>query len=419
MVPPRFVRRLVFAPLVLLITLAAIVLSPLLLFAALVAARSRPGRRRSLRLLWFGLSWLIMESLALVACLGLWIASGFGGRLRSEASMDRHYGLVRWFLATLFRRAIKVFHLRVEIEEPEATPEEMAARLTRPVIVLSRHAGPGDSFLLVHHLLSLYRRKPRIVMKAALQLDPSLDVVINRLPHAFVRPRKSAAVPRGEAAAGAPEAESPVEGAVSAEIRRLASSLGPVGALVIFPEGGNFTPRRWRRGIAALEEKRRFDEARRARGMANLLPPRAGGAFAAIDSAPTADVIFVAHTGLDDLITMRDVWRALPMEQVIKAKWWRVQAADVPRERTEVVAWLYDWWERIDAWIEENRPVRPDMPTSGQLTPSQRLSTEPTSDRPVSATPTSPGLRRPPNRRRLRRLRRLSRPPSHLAPPTA
>jgi hypothetical protein len=92
--------------------------------------------------------------------------------------------------------------------------------------------------------------------------------------------------------------------------------------------------------------------------MPNLLPPRAGGAFAAIDAAPTADVIFVAHTGLDDLVTVRDVWRALPMEQVIKAKWWRVPAADVPRDRAEMVAWLYDWWERIDEWIRENRPFR-------------------------------------------------------------
>src|SRR4029450_6899592 len=70
--------------------------------------------------------------------------------------------------------------LRIEIEEPELTPEEARARLTPPVIVLSRHAGPGDSFLLVHQLLSRYRRKPRIVMKAALQFDPGLDVVINR-----------------------------------------------------------------------------------------------------------------------------------------------------------------------------------------------------------------------------------------------
>jgi len=368
LLPPRFLRRLVLAPLVLLITLGAIVLSPLLLLAALIAAPSRSGRRRALRLLWFGLTWLVMESLALVACLVLWIASGFGGRLRTEPFMDRHYGLVRWFLATLFRRAIKVFQLKVLIEEPEATPEELAARLTRPVVVLSRHAGPGDSFLLVHHLLSLYRRKPRIVMKAALQFDPSLDVVINRLPHAFVRPRKPAPVPRSRldpspgTATAVPEVESPAEGAVSQEIRRLAGSLGPTGALVIFPEGGNFTPGRWRRGIDQLEESNRHEQARRARAMPNLLPPRSGGAFAAIDAAPDADVIFVAHTGLDDLVTVGDVWRALPMEQMIKARWWRVPAAEVPRDRAEVVAWLYDWWQRIDEWIQDNRPVREPAP---------------------------------------------------------
>lgn len=354
MLPPRIVRRLLFAPLAIGICVAAVLLSPLLLLVAAVFVPSRSGRRRALRLVWFGLSWLVMESLALIASLVLWIVSGFGGRIRTEASVARHYALVRWFLATLFRRALKVFRLRIEIEEPPATPEELAARLTRPVIVLSRHAGPGDSFLLIHHLLTMYRRQPRIVMKAALQFDPSLDVVINRLPHAFVRPHRRVPAPRS----AQPEA-APQESAVTEEIRRLASGLGPSGALVIFPEGGNFTPSRWRRGITKLEEDRRFTEATRARRMQNLLPPRSGGAFAAIDSAPTADVIFVAHTGLDDLITVGDIWRALPMEQVIKVKWWRVAAADVPTERAEVVEWLYDWWERIDAWIGENRPVRP------------------------------------------------------------
>jgi hypothetical protein len=152
MLPPRILRRLVFPPLVLLFTVGAIVVSPLLFLIGLIATPSRRGRRRTLRLLWFGLSWLVMESLALTACLGLWIASGFGGRLRSEASMDRHYGLVRWFLSTLFNRAVAVFQLRIEVDEPPLTAEEQAARLARPVIVLARHAGPGDSFLLVHQL---------------------------------------------------------------------------------------------------------------------------------------------------------------------------------------------------------------------------------------------------------------------------
>jgi 1-acyl-sn-glycerol-3-phosphate acyltransferase len=348
------VRRLLFAPLAIVITVAAIVLSPLLLLVAVIFVPSRPSRRRALRLIWFSLAWLLMESAALFSSLGLWVLSGFGGRIRSKASVTRHYGLMRWFLATLFRRALKVFRLRIEIEEPPATEAELAARLTRPVIVLARHAGPGDSFLLIHHLLTMYRRQPRIVMKAALQFDPSLDVVINRLPHAFVRPHKRVPAPRTPDQESEPSADGPV----TAEIRRLASDLGPTGALVIFPEGGNFTPSRWRRGISQLEASQRFDEATRARRMPNLLPPRSGGAFAAIDSAPTADVIFVAHTGLDDLITIGDVWRALPMEQVIKVKWWRVSADDVPHEREDVVRWLYDWWETIDAWIAENRPAR-------------------------------------------------------------
>jgi hypothetical protein len=35
-----------------------------------------------------------------------------------------------------------------------------------------------------------------------------------------------------------------------------------------------------------------------------------------------------------------------------------VLADDVPQGRDKQVDWLYDWWERIDKWIEENRPVR-------------------------------------------------------------
>jgi 1-acyl-sn-glycerol-3-phosphate acyltransferase len=334
------VRRLVLTPLLLVVAVALIFGLPLLVILAAAASPLLPGRWRALRLLWFGLVWVALESVALFACLALWVASGFGGRLRSEPYQDRHYAIMRWFLATLFDVATRAFRLRIEVEEPELTPQEARARLTRPVIVLSRHAGPGDSFLLVHHLLSRYWRRPRIVMKAALQYDPGLDVVINRLPNAFVSARRGA------------------DNAIIQAIERLASDLGPTGALVIFPEGGNFTPRRRLRAIRLLEERQLDEEASRARAMAHLLPPRPGGALAAIGAAPTADVIFVAHTGLEDLITLGDVWRSLPMEQVLKARWWRVPAAEVPRgDREAQVRWLYEWWERIDAWIGENRPA--------------------------------------------------------------
>jgi 1-acyl-sn-glycerol-3-phosphate acyltransferase len=339
MLPPRILRRLLIAPLLPVATVALIASLPLLLIVAAALSPRLPGRWRGLRLLWFALVWLSLESVALLACLWLWVASGFGGRLRSETYQERHYALMRWFLATLFGVATQVFRLKVEIEEPELTAAESAARLTRPVIVLSRHAGPGDSFLLVHHLLSRYRRRPRIVMKAMLQLDPGLDVVINRLPNAFVRAGRGAGVIR--------------------EIERLAGGLGPTGALVIFPEGGNYTPRRRLRAIELLERRHLLEEAAQARKMQHLMAPRPGGALAAIAAAPEADVIFVAHTGLEDVITVGDVWRALPMEQALKARWWRVPAAEVPRRlaQQDQVRWLYDWWARIDAWIAENRPV--------------------------------------------------------------
>jgi len=350
--PPRLLRRAVLAPLVIVLAVALIVLSPLIALLALafsLARRSRSGRMRGVRLLLFALVWLTAETGTLFMCLGLWIASGFGGRLHTEPFQSRHYAIMRWFLDLIYRTGTRIFRVRVEIEEPELTAAEKAARLARPVIVLSRHAGPGDSFLLVRHLLSDYGRRPRVVMKASMQLDPSLDVVANRLPNVFVRHSRAG------------------KGIFSEQIERLASGLDRLGALVIFPEGGNWTPGRWHRGVERLEHGGREDLAARARDMPNLLPPRAGGALSAIAACPDADVIFVAHAGLDRLVSAGDVWRNLPMDQTIRARWWRVPVGEVPRSADHAAQerWLYDWWQRIDAWISQNRPdgAGPPAPT--------------------------------------------------------
>ena len=343
MLPPRLVRRLVLVPLEIVVAVAVAVLLPLLALLAAAFRRVglvRPGRRRGLRLLYFMLVWLVADTSTLFMCLALWIASGFGGRLHTEPFQDRHYAIMRWFLDRLYNAAATTFGLRVEVDEPELTEQEQAARLARPVIVLSRHAGPGDSFLLVRQLLSVYGRRPRVVMKAAMQLDPGLDVVANRLPNVFIQHHRAG------------------ERIFVDQIERLASGLDRAGALVIFPEGGNWTPGRWQRGIRRLERLGRRDLADRAREMPNVLPPRTGGAFSAINACPDADVIFVAHAGLDQLVSVRDVWRSLPMDQVIHAKWWRVPVGEVPRsaDRAGQERWLYEWWERVDSWISQNRP---------------------------------------------------------------
>jgi 1-acyl-sn-glycerol-3-phosphate acyltransferase len=378
MLPPRLIRRLVLAPLAVVIAIAVAVLFPLLAVLSFIVGmlgRSRPGRMRGLRLTFFALVWLFGDSAALFMCLGLWLASGFGGRLRTEPYQARHYAIMRWFLDLVYRGAVRAFGLHVEIGEPELTSAEQAARLARPVIVLSRHAGPGDSFLLVHQLLSVYQRRPRVVMKATMQLDPGIDVVVNRLPNVFIRHAKTG------------------ERMFVEQIERLARGLDQVGALVIFPEGGNWTPSRWERGIARLEQLGRRDLAARAREMPNLLAPRTGGAFAAIEACPDADVIFVAHAGLDRLVSVGDIWRNLPIGRTIRAKWWRVPAGEVPRnlDHDAQQLWLYDWWERIDAWISQSRPgedrsgtVRPAAPAQEPEQPGSNPGPLPSEPEPLA-----------------------------------
>src|SRR5215472_1382844 len=114
MLPPRLIRRMVLAPLAIVIAVAVAVLFPLLaVLTWIIGLLRRPGtsRNRPLRLLFFALVWLFADTSALFMCLGLWIASGFGGRLRTEPFQSRHYGIMRWFLSLVYRTASRVFGL--------------------------------------------------------------------------------------------------------------------------------------------------------------------------------------------------------------------------------------------------------------------------------------------------------------------
>ena len=342
MLPPRLMRRLALVPLVIVITAGLAIATPLvaLLSAAFsLVTRTRPGRARrsrALRVAVLALTWSAGETAGLTVLLCLWIASGFGGRLRSEPYQARHYGLMRWFLDLVYRAAQRACGLKVGVTGPDDAPGADG----RPVIVVCRHAGPGDSLLLVHHLLTVCGRRPRVVMKAALQLDPVVDIAANRVPNAFLR--QATRTGRGHA---------------TTQIRRLAAGLAAGDALVIFPEGGNWTPLRWQRAIERLRRRGQGELAARVEAMPNVLPPRPAGTFAALAACPGADVIFVAHTGLDRLVSVRDVWRSLLTDVEVHARWWRVPSAAVPRAagHDAQITWLYDWWEHVDAWITAER----------------------------------------------------------------
>ena len=82
MLPPRLVRRLVLAPLVVVLAVALTILFPLIVLVALAfraVRRSGPGGMRMSRLLSFALAWCTAETAALFVCLGLWSPVGLAG----------------------------------------------------------------------------------------------------------------------------------------------------------------------------------------------------------------------------------------------------------------------------------------------------------------------------------------------------
>jgi 1-acyl-sn-glycerol-3-phosphate acyltransferase len=327
-------RRLVVAPAVIGITVLLWLLLPLWLVGAAAVSPWVPGRWRALRLLWIVVVYATLESLMLVVLLGHWLASGFGRRLRTEYWQGVHYDLVQGLMWVLFLEAKRVLSLHIATEGP--APD---AHPGHPLLVCCRHAGPGDSFTLIHALMYWYNREPRVVLKDTLAWDPLISVLLTRLPARFISPHPGA----GED--------------LESQIGELAGGLDENDAFVIFPEGGNFTAGRRDRAIARLRRLGLERMAARAEAMTNVLAPRPGGFLAALDAAPAADVVLVAHTGLDHLLTVGDLWRELPMDKTIVMRWWRVPRAEIPPDREGRIDWLFGWWEQIDEWIEENRPA--------------------------------------------------------------
>ena len=328
--PPKIVRRVVLDPALVAAVVLAVATLPVVVLVAAFLSRYVPGKWRILRIVWFLFLYLLVEAVSLVALFVVWVASGFGWKIQSPSFIDVHYRLLAWMLRRVVASAKFTFKLTLSREGPR--PRTVGQGERRPALVLSRHAGPGDSMLLMDALTNGYQRKPRIVLKEFLQWDPAIDVVLNRLPCAFV--------PEGRK--GAPVIEA---------IRAIAADLGPDDAFVIFPEGGNYSPRRHRRAIEKLTEMGRPDLAERAADLKNTLPPRSTGVMAALEAAPPkSDVFFVGHAGLEAFIGIGDIWRGMPMDTKVAVKIWPCPAEIIPPPESQE-RWLYDMWAEIDEWI--------------------------------------------------------------------
>ncbi|GAA1231550.1 1-acyl-sn-glycerol-3-phosphate acyltransferase [Oryzihumus leptocrescens] len=353
--PPRWLRRALLP----LTTLLVVAVLALLLLVAGVAAVLRPltPRHRVLRAARFGAAYLVVDLRILFSCLRLWLQAPVAARRDAAGWADAHWALLESALRDALRAGERHFGFRVVVDEP-ARRDVATVPVDEPLLVLARHAGPGDSFAIAHLLMTEYHRRPRIVLKDKLQLDPALDVLLNRLSCCFIPSRSGA----GED--------------LPARLGRLAADLAGPEALLIFPEGGNWTPRRRRRAIRRLRRRGHVAEAARARRMEHVMPPRPAGVLACLDARPDMDVIVAAHAGLDRLVSPSQVWRALPLVVPMRLRWWHVPSTAVPRDEDARTRWLIDEWAKVDAWVE----ARPDgsvvdpstgagLPTTGSAGP--------------------------------------------------
>jgi 1-acyl-sn-glycerol-3-phosphate acyltransferase len=168
-----------------------------------------------------------------------------------------------------------------------------------------------------------------VVLKSLLRVEPVVDLAGDHLPLCFVRRH----------------------GHTRERIGELAAAMSSGDALLLFPEGRNFSRQRWLRTLAELVASGARRAARRMRRHTHTLPPHHGGAHAALAAAPHADVLLLAHAGFTADGRDRPWWR-LPMHRPFLVRTTLVPAAEVPRGERALGLWLDRAWADVDDWIE-------------------------------------------------------------------
>jgi 1-acyl-sn-glycerol-3-phosphate acyltransferase len=311
-------------PAYLLATLVSVAFLPLALVITL-SLDARDLRRAPRTRFVIGIVFLLLcEAAGLGGALLAWLLAGgpFGHGTARAHRLDR--ALQRWWAGTLLHRGRSILGLGLHVAAGAALLED------GPILVVARHASLVDSLL---PCVLLDRFRLRYVLKRELLWDPCLDLVGTRLPNAFVR--------RG---LGDP--------AEIARVARLARGLERDEGVVLFPEGTRFTPERRQHLIDRLDARGEMPRLREAGALRHVLPPRRGGVLALLDAAPTADVVVLAHTGLEGAARLGDLWHGSLIGRTIEVEMWRVPRAEIPIDAAGREAWLEACWRRVDEWIE-------------------------------------------------------------------
>ncbi len=313
-------RRAITITTVLVMFVALTLLSPLVLvvaFAIDVVRRVSTGKPWvTLRCIGFLWLYLLGELWAVAALL---LTSVVPGKAKTEATIALQKRWVRWNVKSL----TTLFDLEISVDGQEEAAEG-------PMILLVRHASLVDTLLPGLLIANEFDIRLRYVLKKELLADPALDIAGNRLPNYFIDRSANTAVELGG-------------------IRALGRNLGERDGVLIYPEGTRFSAakrklrvKRSRSGDPALAEI--------AAAMRMVLPPKPNGTLALLDESE-ADVVVLAHHGLEGLATVKDIWAGGLVGSEIEVKIWRIARDEIPADEADRKKWLSATWLDVDEWV--------------------------------------------------------------------
>lgn len=311
-------RRLITVPALLAATLLASVTLPLWL--PLLWLVGAVGSWRGIpRLAMFLFAYLWCETIGIVVSFAIWACCGFcrRGSARYSRFLDANFVLQCEWANALKSAGQRIFDLRFRVTGTDALDGP-------PVLLLPRHVSGGDTVIPIVFYARPCRRRLRYVMKRELLIDPCLDIVGHRLPNYFVD-------------RGAADSEREIQG-----ILGLLTDPGDDGIL-IYPEGTRFTEAKRSRILSRLDPA----SAARARVRTHVLPPRPRGTLALLAHNPGLDLLFCAHSGLEDAASVSALVSGSAVGAEVRIHFWRIPFAAIPDADAQP-AFLLDCWDRMD-----------------------------------------------------------------------
>lgn len=288
----------------------------LFIVAVLIDLVRRAKSFSTVRLTVFLFSFLVVENVGLAALFFTFISTRAG----TPARRKRTFAIQRAYTAGHLWSVTRIFALRFVVEGSDLAS-------TGPFVALVRHASLVDVLVPGGFIANAHRIELRYVLKKELLAEPCLDVAGHWIPNHFV-----------DRGGGDTERE------LNA-IRALKRDIGSKEGVLLYPEGTRFSRRKRERLLEGPEKAR-------AGKLKHLLPIRPGGALALLEAAPSCDVLFVGHHGLEGLTRLNEIWRGALVGKTVTIKLWREPASSIPASADARLAWLDSQWQRVDAWLE-------------------------------------------------------------------